>query len=109
MLASCKPIPLSMTSQQLFRTVCLQELLLTWGVDGKVCVWDSYSVGGVTNPLCTLISHSNYPIYALDFVEKASNAKEHADGMIRTVKSHIAIGGGSDGGFLGVPAYLYDV
>jgi WD40 repeat protein len=72
-----------------------EDLLLTWGVDGEVCVWDSYSIGTVTSPLCTLISHlKNYPIYALDVT----------DG-----ETHIAIaGGGDDGGFFGIPIYIYD-
>lgn len=73
-----------------------EDLLLTWGVDGKVCAWDSYSIGTVTSPLCTLISHlKNYPIYALDITEG---------------ETHIAIaGGGDDGGFFGIPIYIYDV
>jgi len=79
---------------------------MTWGVDGKVCLWDSYSVGEVLSPLCTLISHSNYPIYALDITNEGSNSKSGAGEM---QKLHIAVGGGADGGFLGVPAYLYDI
>ncbi|KAL3778814.1 hypothetical protein HJC23_009847 [Cyclotella cryptica] len=83
-----------------------EELVLTWGVDGKVCVWDSYSVGLVTSPLCTLISHSAYPIYALDFTQTRSH---HAESSPDLQRGCLAIGGGSDGGFLGVPAYLYDI
>mmetsp|Transcript_14180 Transcript_14180/g.25635 ORF Transcript_14180/g.25635 Transcript_14180/m.25635 type:complete len:80 (-) Transcript_14180:143-382(-) len=79
---------------------------MTWGVDGKVCVWDSYSVGEVLNPLCTLVSHSNYPIYALDVTDGGTSSKAQASD---TRKCCIALGGGSDGGFLGVPAYIYDV
>ena len=79
---------------------------MTWGVDGKVCVWDSFSVGEVLSPLCTLISHSDYPIYALDVTDKGENSKAQAGEM---QKVHIAVGGGSEGGFLGLPAYLYDV
>jgi len=73
-----------------------EDLLLTWGVDGEVCVWDSYSIGTVTSPLCKLISHlKNYPIYALDIT----------DG-----ETHIAVaGGGDDGGFFGIPIYIYDL
>jgi len=84
----------------------LQELLMTWGVDGKVCVWDSYSVDEVLNPLCTLVSHSNYPIYALDATDCGTSSKAQASDK---QKIRIALGGGSDGGFLGVPAYIYDV
>lgn len=84
----------------------LKELLMTWGVDGKVCLWDSYSVGEVLSPMCTLISHSNYPIYALDITEYGSNSIPQADENQRV---HVAVGGGADGGFLGVPAYLYGI
>ncbi|KAL7542476.1 hypothetical protein ACHAXR_011797 [Thalassiosira sp. AJA248-18] len=83
-----------------------EELLMTWGVDGRVCVWDSFSVGEVLSPLCTLISHSNYPIYALDITDNERNSNGEANDV---QKNHIAVGGGADGGFLGVPAYLYDV
>lgn len=69
-----------------------EELLLTWGIEGNVSVWDSFSVGEVMLPICTLISNTDYPIFALDVTEKS-----------------IAIGGGRDGGFLGVAAYLYDI
>ncbi|KAL9184269.1 hypothetical protein ACHAXT_002355 [Thalassiosira profunda] len=77
-----------------------EELLMSWGVDGKVCVWDSYSVGEVLSPLCTLVSRSDYPIYALDIANSGAGEDQ---------KVHIAAGGGTDGGFLGVPVYLYDV
>ena len=88
-------------------------MLLTWGVDGKVCVWDSYSVEDVHSPLFTMISHTNYPIYSLDVSENGSpnrtgTSEEQADGGANN-KLHIALGGGADGGFLGVPVYLYDV
>ena len=76
-----------------------QELVLTWGVDGKVCVWDSSSRGLVKSPVCTLISHPSYPVYALDCTKKKFTFDHGC----------IAIGGGSDGGFLGVPLYLYDI
>ena len=80
--------------------------MLTWGVDGKVCVWDSYSVGEVTFPLCILTSYSSYPIYALDITNIKATSKNEPH---KLQKSCIAVGGGSDGGFLGVPAYIYDI
>ena len=82
-----------------------KDLLLTWGIDGKVCLWDSFSVGEVFVPLCTLISHPNYPIYALDIYGRMDAKLQAGD----KPKVHIAIGGGAEGGFLGVPAYIYDV
>ena len=73
-----------------------EDLLLTWGMDGEVSLWDSYSVGQVMSPICTLISHTDYPIFALDISQTGT-------------KKSIAIGGGKEGGFLGVAAYLYDI
>lgn len=73
-----------------------EDLLLTWGIDGEVSVWDSYSVGEVMSPICTLISNTDYPIFALDATQTGE-------------KRSIAIGGGKEGGFLGVAAYLYDI
>jgi WD40 repeat protein len=73
-----------------------EDLLLTWGIEGTVSVWDSFSVGEVMSPICTLVSHADYPIFALDITETGT-------------KKSIAVGGGKEGGFLGVPAYIYDV
>ena len=73
-----------------------EDLLLTWGIEGKVSVWDSFSVGEVMSPICTLISHTDYPIFALDVTQTGA-------------KQSIAVGGGKEGDFLGVAAYLYDM
>lgn len=75
-------------------------------MDGKVCVWDSYSVEEVYSPLFTLVSHSNYPIYSLDITETISSDEQADDGAN---KLHVALGGGTEGGFLGMPLYVYDV
>ncbi len=63
----------------------------------KVRAWDSYSSVENETLLCTLITHDNYPIYTLDTTNK------------NAATNHIALGGGSDVGFFGVPAYVYDV
>ena len=64
-------------------------------------------MGDISNPLCTLVSHTNYPIYALDITaEENVDSASQGSGSGKT-KIHIAIGGGTDGGFLGVPAYMY--
>jgi len=76
-----------------------EDLLLSWGVDGKLCVWDSRSRGEIYQPIATLVGKSDYPIYAVDVAEAAEGA----------LIGRIAIGGGNDGGFLGVPAFIYDV
>ena len=83
-----------------------KELLMTWGVDGKVCLWDSFSVGDAFSPLCTLISRSNYPVFALDIAGDTTNLERaQASDNVRLAVA----GGDGDGGFLGVPAYLYDI
>jgi hypothetical protein len=69
-------------------------------VDGKVCVWDCTSKGIVTSPICRLVSNSNYPVYALDY----THSKESLGSS-----SCLSIAGGSEGGFVGVPLYIYDI
>ena len=86
-----------------------QDVLLSWGVDGRLVLWDSCSEGQVRAPLAILKNYNDdddddditrgnhsgnsYPIYAVDV-----NAKNVAVG-----------GGGTDGGILGIPVYLYDL
>ncbi len=72
-------------------------------MDGKVCLWDSFSIGEVHSPLCTLVSQPSYPIYALDLKEGGDLADQ------RRKTLHMAAGGGADGGFFGVPVYIYDI
>ncbi len=74
-----------------------KSLLLSWGVDGKVCLWDSYCRGQVGEPLCVLVSKPDYPIYAVDVVEGKLGQK-----------STIGVAGGTDGGFIGLPIFFYD-
>lgn len=67
-----------------------ENLLVSWGVDGRLCLWDSYLLGNVNSPLAILKYDSEYPIYAVELSQ-----------------NYVAIGGGSEGGFVGVPLYLY--
>lgn len=68
-----------------------ENLLLSWGVDGRLCVWDGYSQGNIHAPIATLVSKAEYPIYAVDVQD-----------------SCIAAGGGSETSFLGMPVQIYD-
>ncbi len=93
-----------------------QDLLLSWGVDGRLVLWDSFSQGQVRAPLAILKSYNDggdendhhgdsttsttttntknpYPIYTVDVSDTS-----------------VAVGGGgNDGGFLGIPVHLYDL
>jgi WD40 repeat protein len=83
-----------------------QDLVLSWGVDGRVCLWDSHSHGQIHQPLSTLVAKSSeYPIFAVDIREVKDGEGEGESK--RTAR--IAAGGGSEGGFIGVPMYLFDV
>lgn len=73
--------------------------MVSWGIDGRLCLWDSRCYGNISSPIASLVSKDDYPLYALDMI---NNSKENGGAVI-------AIGGGRDGGFLGVPIYLYDV
>mmetsp|Transcript_28501 Transcript_28501/g.34781 ORF Transcript_28501/g.34781 Transcript_28501/m.34781 type:complete len:123 (-) Transcript_28501:172-540(-) len=95
-----------------------QDLLLSWGIDGRVCLWESWSLGQIHEPLAILVSRSDYPIYAVDVIEEElSRSKNLAkteeagqdDVAARALTTRIAVGGGRDGGFIGIPVYLYDV
>lgn len=80
-------------------------MLLSWGVDGKLCLWDSYSEGQIGAPICVLISNDKYPIYAVDVFECDPSHNKTA-GSDR--KSTIGVSGGNEGGFIGVPVSLYN-
>lgn len=75
-----------------------EDLIVSWGVDGRLCLWDSQSHGQIHAPISTLISRQDYPIYAVDIFSGKNG-----------VVSQLAVGGGLTAGFLGVPLYLYDV
>ena len=88
-----------------------EELLLSWGVDGVLCLWDSNATGyGV--PLAMLISKPDYPIYSVDVLKTTfSTSPRETSPSEATTKdiARIAVAGGRDSGFLGMPFYLYDV
>jgi WD40 repeat protein len=69
-----------------------ENLIVSWSVDGSLCLWDAYSNGNVHAPIAVLKSDSEYPLYAVEIS-----------------KDTIAVGGGTDGGFIGVPFYLYSM
>lgn len=59
-------------------------------MDGSLCLWDAESRGNVHAPIAILRQDPSYPVYAAEVSQDT-----------------IAVGGGSDGGFIGVPLYLY--
>jgi hypothetical protein len=69
-----------------------EDLLISWGVDGSLCMWDSWGHGNIHSPISVLRSDSEYPIYAVEITNDC-----------------IGVGGGSEGGFMGVPVFLYNV
>jgi WD40 repeat protein len=69
------------------------ELLLSWGVDGRLCLWDSRSSDEIQAPLAVLVHKEDYPIYAVN---------------MRPNRLCVG-GGGNDGGFVGMPLFVYDV
>ena len=67
-----------------------EKLVVSWSVDGSLCLWDSHSQGNVHAPIAVLRSDAKYPIYAVELS-----------------KDTIAIcGGEGEGGFIGMPVYL---
>lgn len=74
---------------------------MSWGVDGRLCLWDCESHGQIHAPISTLISRLDYPIYAVD-IAPSKDADE-------SIESRLAVGGGRDAGFIGVPLYMYNI
>ncbi|KAL3944772.1 MAG: hypothetical protein SGBAC_001143 [Bacillariaceae sp.] len=70
-----------------------EHLIVSWGVDGSLCLWDSYLQGNVNAPMAILKQDGQYPIYAVD---------------VHQEKEVFAVAGGTDGGFIGTPLYLYN-
>mmetsp|Transcript_42048 Transcript_42048/g.101346 ORF Transcript_42048/g.101346 Transcript_42048/m.101346 type:complete len:932 (-) Transcript_42048:1068-3863(-) len=70
-----------------------EHLIVSWGVDGSLCLWDSYLQGNVNTPMSILRRDDQYPIYAVD---------------VHREKDVLAVAGGNDGGFIGTPLYLYN-
>ncbi len=88
------------------------ELIITWGVDGRLCLWDSNSQGQVYESLAVLVSRSNYPIYIADYKKEIDCNKSTSienNNKNKKIVSRIAFAGGRDPGFLGVPFYIYDI
>lgn len=76
-----------------------EDLLLTWGVDGRLVLWDSYSSGQIHAPIRILVDNEDYPIYAVDHFSCSKDNR----------KSFIVSCGGREAGFIGVPFTLYDL
>lgn len=88
-----------------------EELILTWGVDGRLCLWDSNSRNEVDTPISILFNQPNYPIYAVSVIKRYT--KNHIDDKNnnKTDCITIAIVGGDrpEKGESGIPVYLYDI
>jgi WD40 repeat protein len=97
-------------------------LLLTWGSDGRLCLWDAGTPMTTTTtttpeleivdaPLVILLDNAEYPIYGIDII-MADNTRTGTaiDSATATTSTLVAVaGGGAKAGFLGVPVYLQDV
>jgi WD40 repeat protein len=69
-----------------------EDILLSWGVDGRLCLWDACAEGEAHGPLAILLAKESYPIYCVGL----------RPGLM-------AVGGGDgQNDFIGVPVYLYD-
>ena len=72
------------------------ELLLTWSSDGSAGLWDSNAIGEAP-PIGAFIPDANsascYPLLRCEFSERGD--------------ALVAVGGGSEASFMGMPAWFY--
>jgi WD40 repeat protein len=70
-----------------------EDVLLSWGSDGRVCAWDSRSRGELLDgPVAVVFRKPEYPVFAASVL---------AGGVVLA-------GGGSEPSFVGTPLYFYD-
>ena len=69
--------------------------LISWGVDGRIALWDAQAVDELDAPIATLQNDPEYPVFNLDY---------HADSRQIAV-----VGGAGDGGFIGIPTFIFDL
>ena len=106
-----------------------EELLLSWGIDGKVCLWDARANGNINTPMAVLVSKPDYPVFSVDIAkatkgpaataeqvtEKTTGDDNEKEGTEKTTKEttvedwYMAVAGGRNGGFLGVPVFVYHI
>lgn len=94
------------------------NLLISWGGDGRVCLWDSHSAEEIDGPLAVLWDNNNdrkgdgYPVFALSITPKkvvGSSTDGNAESKSNNMLSIAIAGGGTTGGFLGIPVIVQDV
>uniref|UniRef100_A0A7S4AKL3 Uncharacterized protein n=1 Tax=Pseudo-nitzschia australis TaxID=44445 RepID=A0A7S4AKL3_9STRA len=71
-----------------------ENLLISWGIDGKLCLWHSKASGNIYDPVAILKDDGSYPIFAVEISRSERN---------------LVVGGGSEGGFIGVPLHFYSI
>ena len=72
--------------------------MLSWGSDGRLCLWDGQSDEELDAPLAVLRDFEDeYPIYTVAMAEQPTH------------RCITIAGGGAVGGFLGIPAYMVDL
>jgi hypothetical protein len=69
------------------------------GCRRRLCLWDSRSVDEIQAPLAVLVHKGGSPIYAVNVYHAQQ------DNSTRLTVG----GGGTHGGFVGLPVYLYNV
>jgi len=83
------------------------NLLISWGSDGRICLWDGQGHGEIHAPMAVLREDGDFAIFAVSFTKKSETDEDESSNS-STISIAIA-GGGTDGGFLGIPVYLQDV
>jgi WD40 repeat protein len=88
----------------------IEQYLISWGSDGKLCLWDSQAEGEIYAPISILLNQPDYPIYSVSIDRREAHDLDIQQSA--TIDKHCTValtGGGTQGGFIGIPVYLYDV
>ena len=82
------------------------DLLISWGIDGKLCMWYSKSHGNIHEPVAVLKDDKEYPIYAVGATASKLNKTAERPQQQKTVA---VCGGSAESGFIGTPFHLYKI
>jgi WD40 repeat protein len=59
-----------------------ENLLMSWGIDGKICMWYAQGQGNIYDPIAVLRDDGGYPIYAVDISSSGRNVSSVVEARV---------------------------